>query len=114
MDQTKYIHLKPADRKRWLRETAEANAESSYQEKLTVKTKQEEVDLLVEAVRINNFPKAREHAENLYNGIRCVRGEIYKFTNKETQTVGYYNDRGYLVTERPMTWVEISKLEAIK
>lgn len=111
MNETKYINLKPEDRKRWLRAHAEAVAESSYKEKLTVKTRSEEVDQLIEAVMGNYFPKAREHAENLYNGIRTVRGDIFKFTDKQNKTVGYYNDRGYLVTSREMTWVEIQKNE---
>jgi len=98
MNPTKYINLKPWSRRARLEEDAEAVSTITYKEKITRNNREDEIQQLIEAARKNNFPKAREHAENLHNGIRNTTGPIFKFSDPEKKQVGYYDQRGYLIT----------------
>lgn len=110
MEATKYFNFKPWARKTQLQENAESTGTATYREKLTLKTREEEIQLLVEAARKNQFPKAREHAENLHQGFRNVTGTLYKFLDPAKSEVGYYNEKGCLVQERQMSQIEKSRI----
>lgn len=110
MEPTKFLNFKPWSRITQLQENAESTGPATYREKLTLKTREEEIQLLVDAARRNNFPKAREHAENIHQGYRNVTGTLFKFLDPDNNRIGYYNEKGYLVQEREMSRIEKSRL----
>lgn len=110
MNETRFIHYKPIARRHMLEESAEGKGETTYSEKLTQAMRDEEIELLIQAVLDNHFPKAREHAIIIKEGVRLKKAMLYKFTDPEIKMVGYYNGRGILVSQRPMSRIEIAKL----